>query len=151
MKSVRGIQCVDNVRWWGLPGALQAGLWIMMPDTAPKGTDPWQKMAEAEQIATASGVRLAHAIAVIIADGTGHNKQLRNAIKVHGDSLKIKDSSPKYALIDQLGSRHVQAISDRLWSEATGARTPVGGLGTFWDDKPKAPINAINIDDLLGD
>ena len=37
------------------------------------------------------------------------------------------------------------AISDRMWSEAVGYRTPMGALGTFWDD---TPVNA-NIDDLL--
>ncbi|MEN9464777.1 MAG: hypothetical protein RL217_958 [Pseudomonadota bacterium] len=150
MKSVRGMQCVDNVRWWGLPEALQAGIWIMMPDAAPKEVDVWAKMEHAGQIATASGVRLAHAIEVIIADGAGHNERLRAAIKRHGDSLKLKASDPKYRLIDLLATAHVQAVSDRLWTENTGARTPFGSLGSFWDDAAK-PTNTINIDDLLED
>jgi len=41
-------------------------------------------------------------------------------------------------------------VSDRLWTEATGSRTPVGGLGTFWDDAPKA-VPSFDIDDLLGE
>lgn len=151
MKSVRGMQCVDNAKWWGLPQSLQAGLWIMMPDTAPEGVNPWDEMAAAEQTATESGVRLAHAIAVIIADGTGHNQEMRDAIRVHGKSLKVKERDTKFALIDLLATRHVQAISDRLWTEGTGARTPIGSLGTFWDDEPESPIGNIDIDDLLGD
>lgn len=151
MKSVRGIQCVDNVKWWGLPQALQAGLWIMMPDSTPKGIKVWDEMAAAEQVATATGVRLAHAIAVIIADGTGHNQEMRDAIRVHGQSLKVKERNTQYALIDLLATRHVQAISDRLWIEGTGARTPVGSLGTFWDDQVESSMGDIDIDDLLGD
>lgn len=151
MKSVRGIQCVDNNKWWGLPQALQAALWLMMPDGIPAGTDIWDEMAAAEQTATESGVRLAHAISAIIADSTGHNEALRAAIRVHGSSLKTQARNPQYALIDLLATRHVQAISDRLWIEGTGARTPVGELGTFWDDPVESVMDDIDIDDLLGD
>ncbi|MCB2385222.1 MULTISPECIES: hypothetical protein [Thalassolituus] len=150
MKAVRGLQCVDNVRWWGLPQALQAGIWVMMPDTAPKGTDPWQEMANASRIATASGVRMAHAIEVVIADGSGNTEQLRDAIRRHAASLKTTSSNPDYRMMDIMASRQIMAVSDRLWTEATGARTPTGGLGTFWDDvQPKA--NTLDIDDLLED
>lgn len=150
MKAVRGLQCVDNIRWWGLPQALQAGIWVMMPDTAPKGVDPWVEMEKAGRIATASGVRMAHAIEVVIADGSGNNEQLRAAIRRHADSLKTHPSNPQYRMMDIMADRQIMAVSDRLWTEATGARTPVGGLGTFWDDA-KPQMNSLNIDDLLED
>jgi hypothetical protein len=52
--------------------------------------------------------------------------------------------------MDIMATRQIMAVSDRLWTEATGARTPVGGLGTFWDDARKqAP--SLDIDDLLED
>ena len=150
MKAVRGLQCVDNVRWWGLPQALQAGIWVMMPDTAPKGTDPWREMENASRIATASGVRMAHAIEVVIADGSGNAEQLRKAIRRHADSLKTVPSNPDYRMMDIMASRQILAVSDRLWTEGTGSRTPVGALGTFWDDE-KPQMNALDIDDLLED
>ncbi len=150
MKSVRGLQCVDNVRWWGLPQALQAGIWVMMPDTAPKGIDPWQEMKAASRIATASGVRMAHAIEVVIADGSGNSGQLRDAIRRHADSLQTVPSDPDYRMMDIMADRQILAVSDRLWTEATGSRTPAGSLGTFWDDAP-AQLNPLDIDDLLGD
>lgn len=150
MKAVRGMQCVDSQAWWGLPEALQAGIWLMMPDGAPAGVDPWVKMANAEQQATQSGVRLAHAIAVIIADDTGHTEQARQAIRVHAASLKEHSSDPRYRLIDSLANQQILAVSDRLWTEGTGSRTPVGELGRFWDQK-KEPALDLNIDDLLGE
>ena len=53
-------------------------------------------------------------------------------------------------MLDVVATQQVLAVSDRLWTEATGSRTPVGGLGTFWDDvAPEA--EALDIDDLLGD
>lgn len=150
MKTVRGLQCVDNQRWWGLPQALQAGMWIMMPDTAPRGTDPWVEMEQASRLATASGVRMAHAIEVVIADSTGNPERLRAAIRRHGESLALKGSNPDYRMMDIMASRQILAVSDRLWTEGTGSRTPVGALGTFWDDV-KTPVNTLNIDDLLED
>ncbi len=42
----------------------------------------------------------------------------------------------------------LRAISDRLWTAETGSRTPIGKLGTFWDD-PKDAVEMIEISDLL--
>ncbi|GEM_PF-46888 len=150
MKTVRGLQCVDNVRWWGLPDALQAGLWVMMPDTAPDGVDPWKQLAAASRLASASGVRMAHAIEVVIADGSGNTRQLKDAIRRHADSLQTVSPDPAYRMMDIMADRQILAVSDRLWTEATGSRTPVGGLGTFWDDAPPS-TGGLDIDDLLGE
>ena len=42
----------------------------------------------------------------------------------------------------------IVAISDRLWMENTGHRTPMGQLGTFWDDEKEA-VETMDLDDLL--
>ncbi len=55
---------------------------------------------------------------------------------------------PAFRLLDEFTALQLQAISDRLWTEATGKRTPISGLGTFWDD-PKKAVDTINIDDML--
>jgi len=150
MKSVRGSQCVDAEKWWGLPKAMQAAVWTMMPDNAPDGVDPWQELAEASAMAERSGVRLAQAVEVIIADGSGNQERLREAIRRHANSVKSKPSKGQYRMIDILAHEQVLAVSDRLWTEATGSRTPVGGLGTFWDD-PTPAQEALDINDLLED
>jgi len=150
MKAVRGVQCADNVRWWGLPQALQAGLWVMMPDTAPQGVDPWKSLEQASRLATASGVRMAHAIEVVIADGSGNRGYLRDAIRRHAGSIKTVEANPEYRMMDIMADRQILAVSDRMWTEATGSRTPVGGLGTFWDDAPPS-TGGLDIDDLLGE
>ena len=41
------------------------------------------------------------------------------------------------AVMEQL-----QNISDRMWTQATGTRTPINSLGKFWDDKAGADIDA---------
>ncbi|MCH2223043.1 MAG: hypothetical protein MK097_22385, partial [Dechloromonas sp.] len=51
--------------------------------------------------------------------------------------------STDYRFVDEIAINLVQMISDRYWTEATGMRTPVGGLGKFWDDpKPGSGGNA---------
>ena len=47
-----------------------------------------------------------------------------------------------------MAALQMQAISDRLWTEATGKRTPLGKAGSFWDDPAKV-LDSIDIDDLL--
>ncbi len=150
MKSVRGSQCIDAKRWWGIPKAMQAAVWTMMPDNAPDGVDPWEELKQASLIAGDAGVRLAQAVEVVIADGSGNEERLRDAIRRHAQSIKTKSPSKEYRMLDVVATQQVLAVSDRLWTEATGSRTPVGGLGTFWDDvAPEA--EALDIDDLLGD
>ena len=151
MKVTRGIQCVDNQRWWGIPQAVKSAVGIMLPDGDNQdGASPWEQMHEASRLASASGVRLAHAIEIMVADGSGNEAQLRDAIRRHAASLKKTPSDSQYRMMDIMATRQIMAVSDRLWTEATGARTPVGGLGTFWDDARKqAP--SLDIDDLLED
>ena len=150
MKSVRGSQCLDAKRWWGVPKAMQAAVWTMMPDNAPEGVDPWEELKQASVMAGDAGVRLAQAVEVVIADGSGNEERLRDAIRRHAQSVKSKSPSKEYRMLDVVATQQVLAVSDRLWTEATGSRTPVGGLGTFWDDvSPEA--EALDIDDLLGD
>ena len=150
MKSVRGVQCLDAERWWGVPKAMQAAVWTMMPDNAPEGVDPWQELAEASEMAGDAGVRLAQAIEVVIADGSGNEERLRDAIRRHAQSVKTTPANKEYRMLDVVATQQVLAVSDRLWTEGTGSRTPVSGLGTFWDDKSPAE-EALDIDDLLGD
>jgi uncharacterized protein YceK len=138
LKSVRGSQCIDAQRWWGVPKAMQAAV------------DPWQELADASDMAHESGVRLAQAIEVFIADGSGSKKRVRDAIRRHAQSVKRTPPNVQYRMLDILSTQQVLAVSDRLWTEATGSRTPIGGLGTFWDDASPAE-KALDINDLLED
>ena len=76
--------------------------------------------------------------------------QLKDAIRRHADSLQTVSPDPAYRMMDIMADRQILAVSDRLWTEATGSRTPVGGLGTFWDDAPPS-TGGLDIDDLLGE
>ena len=149
MKAVRGLQCLDNEEYWGVPDAAQAGLYILMPDTAPEGVDPWVELETASRTATENGVRLAHAVEILVADGGGHTDRVKDAIRRHAASLKTNPSHRDYRLLDVVASRQIRAVSDRMWTDATGSRTPVGEFGTFWDDVDESAAPVMDIDDLL--
>jgi hypothetical protein len=51
-------------------------------------------------------------------------------------------------MVDAMATQMILAISDRLWMENTGHRTPMGRLGTFWDDQKKA-VETMDLDGLL--
>lgn len=150
VKSVRGIQCLDNKRWWGVPNAMQAASWTMLPGNASEGIDPWEELRKASEIAGASGIRLAQVIEVMIADNSANQKRLRDAIRRHAQSIKTIPSNHKYKMLDVIATRHILAISDRLWTEATGSRTPIGRLGTFWDEV-SIEEDAFDINEILED
>ncbi|WP_419811209.1 hypothetical protein [Bacterioplanoides sp.] len=151
MQSVRGIQCLDNQRWWGVPQAINAAVGIMLPRAEdPQAVQAWKDMQQASDIASAVGVRLVHAIEVTVADGRDEHQKLRDAIRRHVRSINTTPSNAQFRMMDITATRQILAISDRLWTEATGSRTPIGGLGTFWDDDDDQAA-ALDIDDLLGD
>jgi uncharacterized protein YceK len=147
MKSVRGMKCVNNARWFGIPVALQAAVWAMMPDSAPEGVDPWKQLEASSVLASSTGVRLAHALEAIVADGAGDEDRLRSVIRKHAESIESRKSNRKMRMMDKMATEQIVAISDRLWTEATGSRTPIGEFGTFWDDEVES--EAMDIDDLL--
>ena len=125
------------------------GLWVLLPDTAPEGKDPWVEMAAASRIGSDAGVRLADAAGVLIADSAGQTERVKAAIRRHAESLKQHESDKTYRLLDVVATQQILAVSDRLWTEATGSRTPVGEFGTFWDDKAEEDDLGISLDDLL--
>jgi hypothetical protein len=145
-KVERGAACLDNEKWWGVPMGTRAALWNILPMLAPEGADAWAELDKATAIGYRSGIRLASALQVISAYSVDNRDQLRKGIREF--TANNKNLNPEYALLDAIAGELILGVSHRLWADATGQRTPFGGLGTFWDDKP-AQSTTINIDDLL--
>lgn len=145
-KVERMAACVDSNKWWGLPQGIRASLWNILPMLAPAGSKPMETLARVAKQGEKQGVRLGHAMWALSAYGNGDKELTKNIIRdfaAAGRTVKIAD---EFRMMDAMAAQMILAMSDRLWTEATGTRTPMGGLGTFWDDKPKS---AGNIDDLL--
>jgi hypothetical protein len=54
-------------------------------------------------------------------------------------------ANPNFLFLDKVATIQLQAVSDILWTEATGKRTPIGGLGTFWDVREQKKIWMRNV------
>lgn len=137
--------CLDNEKWWNVPLSIQAALWAILPPMAPDGVDPMALLEQNARIGAARGVRLGHVVWALSAHGSGDGETAKRAIRDFASSTP-GSLSREHRLLDRIAEGVIIGLSDRIWTEATGVRTPMGGLGTFPDDP--APAQS-NIDDLL--
>jgi len=144
-KVQRGAACLDNYKWWGVPNGTRAVIWNILPMLAPEGADGWAELEKSVRLGFQHGVRLPSALYAMTAYSLDDPERMRKGIRefVAND----KNINEEYALLDALATHIIQSISDRLWTDRTGQRTPYGELGTFWDDQTQE--EDINIDDLL--
>ncbi|MFN3198748.1 MAG: hypothetical protein ACE366_10115 [Bradymonadia bacterium] len=146
-KVARRAECLNDDAWWGVPSALKAAVWTSVPGAAPEGADPWAALQKAVEKGEAKNVRLARAVQILAAVGAGKPDVVRKAIVDHAKAVKTAPD-PKWQLLDANATLVVQHTSDRLWTAAKGHRTPVGGLGTFWDEAGETETDDGLFDDL---
>ncbi len=147
-------ECVDNVKWWGLPLALRAAVWTMVPGIVPEGVDPWEALSQANQQGIRDGVRLATVVYILAANAHGNNDKIRQAVTHFANAAPVTTVSRRqYAMFDSISYFYVQLASDRLWTEKRGIRTPLGKLGSFAIlEEGGQTLNdnaSFNIDDLM--
>lgn len=149
--AARGSECLDDARWFGVPSALRAAVWLSVPGATPAGEDPWARLTAAAELGESKGMRLARAIQIESLAAAGRLEDVRAAIKTYAES---RDRTPTYAafrLLDQNGLMLVQQMSDRLWTREAGHRTPLGALGTFPGAAAPATEDASLFEGLGGD
>lgn len=150
-KVINGLDCLDSDEYWGLPDAMASMTEIMLAaagddkETLKKG---YASLAETAKVGERQGVRMVQALQAQLYMMQGKKQQAKQVIRDHVASIKRTAPNPDYRLMDLMATRQIRAMSDKLWTQATGRRTPYGKLGTFWDDKPKLD-SALDIDDLL--
>jgi hypothetical protein len=144
----RATQCLDNEKWWGAPVALRATVWAMIPGALPEGEDPFVRLKIADRQGEAAGVRISHVFHAIAAQNKGDRERLRSIIRSHAESIEQTPSNEQWRFVDAMATQMIVAISDRLWMENAGHRTPMGQLGTFWDDE-KRPVETMDLEGLL--
>ncbi len=150
-KVTNGMQCLDSNEYWGLPDAINVMTDIML---AAAGDDKstleagYAKLDQAARVGERQGVRMVQALQAQLYMMQDKDEKAKQVIRDHVASIKRTAPNPDFQLMDLMATRQIRAASDKLWTEATGRRTPYGKLGTFWDDKPKLD-SALDIDDLL--
>lgn len=142
-KAGAAMQCLQNQKWWGAPQALRAVVWSSVPGAA-EGKDVTGAFDNAMTLGEAKGVRLAHVMAAISAQSADDKDRLKSIIRRFA-SVKNYRPSKEYRFLDEISISLMQSMSDRLWTQNAGTRTPTASLGKFWDDAAAA----VDVDNFL--
>lgn len=148
LKVGRGAGCLENTRWWGIPDAIQSAIWMSFPSHKPQDIDALTVLDKAMQTGLQQGMRIAQVIATKIYIGLGDMQRVKAIIRDNVITRGSMPANPDFLFLDKVVTMQLQAISDAMWTEATGKRTPTAGLGTFWDDQDNK-TDTIDIIDIL--
>lgn len=147
-RVARASDCLDDERWWGVPGAMKAAVYAMLPSAAPEDAQPFEALEDASRKGEEAGVRLANVFHAVAATNVEDRERVRNVIRRHAEAVDSTDPAGDWAMIDETATQQIRALSDQLWTRATGHRTPTGRLGSFWDDE-KAESEDIDLNELM--
>ena len=139
---------MNNTRWWGIPSAIQSAIWVSFPGNKPAGIDPLIVLDQAMQTGVQQGMHIVQVIAAKIYIGLGDAARVKAIIRENIATKSSLPANPNFLFLDKVATLQLLAISDYMWTEATGKRTPIGGLGTFWDD-PVNKTDTVDIFDIL--
>ncbi len=141
----RAAACLDDGRWWGVPSALRAAVWMTVPGAGPaskEGQDPLAPAREALEAAAkrgdAAGIRLARALQVVGLTGAGDEAGARAAIAAHAAALQAKAAPARWRLLDGYATLLSRHEADRIWSHERGHRSPGVGIAEL-PAAPEAP------------
>ncbi len=126
-KIARAAGCLDNDTWWGVPAALQGGIWATIPGSGPDDVDPWKMLEDAAVQGAQSGVRVSYAIGALLANNAGDTERMVNFLKGYGTSLSEVERSQEWAFFDQYAYEVALHQSDLYWIQTAGHRTPILG------------------------
>jgi hypothetical protein len=141
------VSCIDGEKWWDLPLGVRAAIWHTVPLLAPPDVDAMEILERVARRGEKDGVRLGHVIWALAALNGGDMATTKRAIREFAAAEGRFTQSEKYRILDVIAGEILLAVSDRIWTERAGYRTPMRALGTFPDDPPK--FTAGGIDDLL--
>lgn len=150
-KALKGLECVDSDKFWGVPKAVLAVVDISKAKLDGNQTEMQlglDRLDLAARTGEEKGVRMVHLIEAAMYVSQGDEEGVKQVIRKHVSMLEESPANPELNLLDKMTTRGLRLISDKLWTAHTGQRTPFGKFGTFWDDSA-VPADAMDIEDLL--
>ncbi|PVY70675.1 hypothetical protein C8D92_10831 [Tamilnaduibacter salinus] len=148
-QAERAAQCLDNEKWGGIPNAIRANVWLLLPDTQPTmAPEPFKLLKASSQLGIEKGFRASMALEAVAAQSAGRDEVLADVIKRYADSEKGFTVRAEYALVDQVAHSVIQYMSDRHWTQEYGHRTPSAYFGRM-SKKSSSDAEAMDLDGLL--
>ncbi|MDX1588144.1 MAG: hypothetical protein R3296_04340 [Oleiphilaceae bacterium] len=144
----RAAACLDSEKWGGLPGNIRAVIWVLLPDTRPDDDlDPWAVMKANREVAMAAGMRTAMALELVMAENVGRTETVAEVLAFLAESEERFVVRPEYQLVDLVGMEVALFVSDRIWTDRYGYRTPSNRFGRISDEQEQD--ESINTEGLL--
>lgn len=145
-RAGRAMKCLDNEKWWGLPLAIQAAIWNIMPGGGP--ADPWLTMQQSMAIGRKEGVRVAYVVYALSAYAKDDQARLLDSFKAFaatGNDPQYRSSS-RYRAFDLFSALLMRDVEDRYWTTHYGTRISLNDACFCASDTTAEP--PVNIDDL---
>lgn len=148
-QAERAAQCVDNEKWGGIPDAIRANVWLLLPDTRPTmAPDPWRVLRHSSELGVKAGFRAAMALEVVAAETKGREDIIADVVARFEASEAGFEVHEDYRLVDEVGHSVVLHASDKHWTEEYGYRTPRTYFGQMSPDSA-ADTEVMDLDSLL--
>lgn len=149
-KVFRGLDCLNSDEFWGMPNAVKAAATIMKSNMGGDKAElaaGLETLKQASDLGKSKGVRMVQLLEATVYASQGDTEKTKAVIRDHVETKKKTPADPSLKLLDEMATRGIKLISDKMWTQATGQRTPYNALGTFWDDKSES--TGLDIDELL--
>lgn len=134
-RAGRATQCLDNDKWWGVPHALQAVVWLSVPGTTPDGAQPWQQLKAATDLGASQNMPMAAMLYAEAGYGQSDAQRERDGIRRVAKIYNAGDGPKDYQLFSKVAYHEAMFLSDEIWTKQSGKRTPFLELGSFPSDE----------------
>ncbi|WP_165855490.1 hypothetical protein [Marinobacter sp. JSM 1782161] len=148
-QAERAAQCLDNEKWGGLPNAIRANVWLLLPDTRPMmSPDPWRLLKNSSELGVEAGFRASMALEAVAGETAGRRDVIEDVIRRFDAAESTIQVSEDYRLVDQVGRNVITHVSDKLWTREYGYRTPAAYFGQL-SPESSSDTETMDLDDLL--
>lgn len=136
-RAARASHCLDSNKWWGVPAALRAVVWLSVPGTKPEDKNPWKVLERAVAAGAADNMPLAASLMIRAGYLQGNLQRQKQGISAVARIYKPGQMPEDYRLLAEVAYSDARFFSDRIWIKKTGHRTPLRSLGTFPGSEPQ--------------
>lgn len=149
-QAERAATCVDNAKLGGLPNAIRALVWLLLPDTQPElAPDPWMVLKNSSAVGVRAGIRASMAVEAVAAETFGRPDVLADVVRRFAEAENTIEVWDEYRLVDSIAGRVIRFTSDKHWAAQYGYRTPQTYFGKMSPERDTENVETMSLDDLL--
>ncbi|MFZ4578962.1 MAG: hypothetical protein ACOYOB_11255 [Myxococcota bacterium] len=119
----RASQCLDSKKWWGVPKALAAAVYLTVPGAQPEGVDAAVDLELAGLQGDTAKVRLSRGLQVVTYATIGAEASLVPALQSHAKALAADPPASQWKMLDAYGEQMSRHVADLIWTRAVGFRS----------------------------